>query len=350
MKRGLWVRLDLQGEPPALRVQIGTGGAADICQVDLVSDDDWGPLWDEYVDARDHAARHPWVTLEGSAHAIHYPPARARLREARLALYQRLRQGILGAVGDSPLVSHRDPALAEMPLAPLFACAGSDSLPLDLHPRLPFAAAVALAADPGAWPRPTPAEVTVLCATDLGEGAALAAGRPAVGSPPAVRAQDLAPVLLWRRDLDAALRAAAAQGATVHRGLRADDVFSVAEGRFGPVVQLIAAVDVAAGEGPLLLCDDAALSLDHLGRALAGAAAGGWRSPLRALDLQTCVSSGPLSAAFHRAGVLHVTSTPDLLHPGRLCHRLRRFYEDRRLDGRTIFQHAWIRVGLGRPG
>jgi hypothetical protein len=216
---------------------------------------------------------------------------------------------------------------------------GTAELPWDLHPRLADKTLVGLAADPAAWPRPKPETTTILVGADQGAGTVFESADQFVPG------FDSAAVLQWNVELKRGLDRAKDAGATL-RPLTTDAVLTTIEGDFGPHVQLVGHVVRNAVGDETLVCDNGDLNLAVLLRRVLQLRERGFRSPLRSIDLSTCVSSGAFSAVFHAVGVWCVASRPDALHPAWVARGLRIMYEQQFLDGRSAFHHAWIRAFL----
>jgi hypothetical protein len=224
-------------------------------------------------------------------------------------------------------------------LAVLRGTSTTSGLPWDLHPTQGRETAVALAANPSAWPRPLPADTTILVGADLGEGAmfehASAEFEPLLA----------AAVLHWSEQRRQALSLAARAGVTV-MPLTSSALLGSIEGRYGFHVQIIGHV-TATPSGPKLAANDGDVDVTLLRTRIEEASADGYASPVRAVDLTTCASSGDLGLAFLAAGVPFVTTRAESLHLAWVSENLLALYAQGLLDGTSSFQHAWVRAALG---
>jgi hypothetical protein len=352
MRECYWVDVRTPEEPGGLLIRVGRGGRDLEEQVTCVPDKVWKPLREQYTDALDYVERCAYSQTEGLEHEEVQRAADA-LHRIRTQLYQEVFAPALPDWRKASVLVKRDPALLHLPLAPTIASVSRQEalrfeLPLDVHPHVPLAEAIQRAAQPDTWPRPHPRDLTLLVGDDIGQGGFLPARKGQLQG----TVQELATGMAWAvqawLNLEHGMKAAKSQGARVIHPFTVSDVLDSLEGQHGDCLQFIVELPPPQKGTAYLRCHEALLDLTALkDRLLTYRQQRVWNSPVQVVDLMGCHSSGPLYELFAATGVKHITSQTVSLQTGWVCAVFRRLYEERFLDGKTTFAHAWIRASLG---
>jgi hypothetical protein len=339
-----WLAIDWPGLGADVTLTRGhQGEPAPILRATITADR-WRPHWIAYRGALARVARHRYVAFAGPDADVSRS-AHLGLRAACAHLYALMADIGRSDLGTTPTIVLRSPTLVDLPLSRLVAAARPDlldarALPWDLDPRYPLARAPALAAEAPRWCLPRAEAMTILMPNALDIGRLYAGSPSTIAGDDELSSRNAALMARWTYDLERGLCAARAAGARVVRPATVTDVVQSLEGDHGDCVQLIAHLD----EEDRLHCDDGLLAIERLLALVRDRVAGGWRSPLRSIDLLVCGSHARLAGVLYEAGVEYVSSYRDEIHVGVLARWVRALHEQRVYDGRTPFAHGLLAI------